>query len=407
MKLLYLVTEDWFFASHFLPMGRAARDLGCEVVIATRIGYHKALLEAEGFRVVPILFRRRSLSALHNFLLIRELAHLYQSERPDIVHHISLKPVILGTLAAKLAGIRNVVNAITGWGYSTVATGWRGAILGKMVPAVVRLITLERNPGYRFIFENRDDAAMLLGPHLEQQQYRYLVVGGAGVNLEHFHSLTPPHRDTDITVGLVSRMLWSKGIDLAVAAVQQLRDEGLAVQLWLVGTTDPDNPQAFSRQQLGQWDATPGIRWLGYQEDVRETWREADIALLPSRGGEGLPRVLLEAAACARPLITTLVPGCRDFVEDGHNGLLVPPGDAPALARAIRYLALHPDVRQQMGLAARERIEASHSEAHIASCVGSLYCGLLKTGGSTAPTPANTGRPSAEVPSAARSGKPR
>lgn len=407
MKLLYLVTEDWFFASHFLPMGRAARELGFEVVIATRFGSKKAVLEAQGFRVVPVTFRRRSLSVLHNVLLVKDLVRLYKAERPDIVHHISLKPVIMGTLAARLAGIRNVVNAITGWGYCAVASGWRGAILRTTVPAVVRLLSPLGHAGHRYIFENRDDALMLLGPCAQRYRHRFVVVGGAGVSLSDYQPLLPPHDDTVITVALVSRMLWSKGIDLAVTAIQRLRGEGLPVQLLLVGTTDPDNPQAFSQRQLRQWDAEPGIHWLGYQADVREIWRQADIALLPSRGGEGLPRVLLEAAACARPLITTSVPGCRDFVEDGCNGLLVPPDDARALAQAIRYLAQRPVVRGRMGAMARQRVESGCLEADIAACVGGLYQNLLNIHGDAEPARSTSAPASAGEPSAARSGKPR
>lgn len=382
-RLLYVVTEDWFFCSHFLPMARAARAMGLAVAVATRVNRHREQIEAEGIRVIPFDAERGSLAPAEVAKGIARLISLYHDEQPDIVHLISLRPVIVGGLAARVAGVPAVVLAVTGTGFLGVSRSLKARALRVGIEVLVARIINTRHA--RFLLENPDDGAALARwapgkPGPDGLLPSMVIVNGAGIDPDHFAPLPPPPADGPVRAAIVARMVWSKGVDVAVEAVRALRSRGVAVELLLAGAPDPSNPNAIGEDTLRGWSAEPGIRWLGPQNDVREVWKQAHIALLPTRGGEGLPRTLLEAAACARPLVTTDVPGCRSLVRDGVEGFVVPPGDSAALAAALERLAADPDARARMGAAARARVENGYREADVAATVGGLYRDLLAAG---------------------------
>jgi glycosyltransferase involved in cell wall biosynthesis len=371
MKILYLVTEDWFFASHFLPMARAAREAGLEVVVAARVRNHVGELSAEGLRVIPLNIERKSLGMLEGLRNIVLTYRIVRTERPDIVHCIALRPIVLGGFAARLAGARALVLAPTGLGQLWIERG----LVPRVMRSIVRFtVGCLRGPRTRFVFENHDDPREF---GLDPAGPEVTVVGGAGVNPADFPAVPEPP-SPPVKVAVVSRMIAAKGIADAVEAVRRARSSGAPIELHLYGAPDSSNRDAISEELLRRWSSEPGITWHGRTEDVTRVWREHHVALLLSYR-EGLPRMLLEAAASGRPIITTDAPGCHEFVRHRQEGLLVPPRDADAAARALVELAGDPVLRQRLGMAASARVKDAFTEEAIKQAVGGLYRALLSS----------------------------
>ena len=371
-KILYLVTEDWFFASHFLPMARAAREADLEVVVVARVRNHAARLSGEGLRVIPLNIERKSLDVLEGLRNIVLTYRIMRAERPDIVHCIALRPIVLGGLAARLVGARALVLAPTGLGQLWIEGGLMVRAMRAFIRVTMRCL---RGPRTRFVFENHDDPREFgLGPASPE----VTIVGGAGVDPADFPAVPEPAAPP-VKVAVVSRMIAAKGIADAVAAVRRARSLGAPVELHLYGVPDPSNRDAISEELLRCWSSEPGIAWHGRTEDVARVWREHHVALLLSYYREGLPRTLLEAAAAGRPIITVDAPGCREFVHHRQEGLLVPPRDVEAAARALAELAGDPALRQRLGMAASARVKEAFTEAAIRQAVGRLYRALLSS----------------------------
>jgi glycosyltransferase involved in cell wall biosynthesis len=375
-RIAFIVTEDWFFASHFLPMARAARELGLDVTVLTRVRQHRAAIEAAGARVVALEAERRSLNPMAAGYAAGQMAAALKAIRPDIVHCIALRSVLVGGAACLMAGIDARVYALTGLGF----LGARTDRVGRLARRAIRLLVrgpLE-SPGTRYLFENEDDPRLLgLDP---ADADRVAIVGGAGIDPDALPEQAMPPAPP-LRVAVVSRMLWSKGIDLAVAAARLARAEGAAIELSLYGAPDPSNPKAVPEATLRAWSAEPGITWHGPTDDVGAVWREHHVVCLASRGGEGLPRSLLEGAAAGRAIITTDVAGCRRLVRDGLEGLIVPPNDEGALARAFAALAGDPSRVATMGRAARTRVLDGFTERAVMDRVKALYTAMLAESG--------------------------
>jgi len=298
-KLLFLVTEDWYFCSHRLPVARAARDDGFEVVVATRVQAHGEQIREEGFTLYPIAWRRRGDGLVGAGRAVVEIIRLYRSERPDILHHVALKPVLFGGLARALAfrhaaevpaSIDSVMGLGSGFSSTTLAARLRRPSLG------VALRLAAASGLGRVVVQNPEDGDALAALGIDPE--RIVLIRGSGVDVRHFAPLPMPDGNT-VTVALVSRMLRDKGVLDAVAAIRRLRERGLAIELVLAGPTDADNAGSMSPKSLSALAVEPGITWLGAVADVRAVWRRAAIAVLPSTYGEGVPKALLEAAACA------------------------------------------------------------------------------------------------------------
>jgi glycosyltransferase involved in cell wall biosynthesis len=380
-KLLFLVTEDWYFWSHRLPIARAARAAGFAVVVATRVREHGERIRREGFALRPLAWRRRGDGLLGAARAIGAIVRLFRAERPDIIHFVALKPVLFGGLAARLAfprhGARPArIAAVMGLGSSLAPSGSLTRLGRVALGWGLRLAA----QGGRVIAQNPEDGVALAGFGIDPA--RLALIRGSGVDTARFTPLLEPPGPT-ITVALVGRMLRSKGVLDAAAAVRRLRAAGLAVELLLAGPTDLDNRDSLGEAELAALAAQPGVAWLGRVEDVREVWRRAAIAVLPSTYGEGLPLALLEAAACARPIVAADMPGCREIVRPGETGLLVPPRDVAGLASAIAVLAGDPALRQRMGQAVRRLVESEFAEVIVAEQTLALYRAALaeRTGG--------------------------
>ncbi len=369
-KLLFVVTEDWFFVSHFLPMARAAKAAGFDVAVATRIRAHGDAIAREGLRVLPLEAERASLDPRKLADTLRRLVRIMREERPDVVHCIALKSIVLGGLAARLVGTKSIVLAPTGLGELWVGEGMRYRLLRTLVRALMR--GLLRAPHVHYLFENAEDPAEF---GLDPAGRSVTIIGGAGVDPDAF-PVTPEPAAPPVKIAVIARMISPKGIAEAVAATRLARAAGAPVELHLFGEPDPSNRQSIPPEALAKWSAEPGIAWHGSTDDVAKVWREHHVAMLLSHR-EGLPRTLLEAAACGRPIVATDVTGCRDIVRDGVEGLLTPPRDPAAAARAIERLAHDPALRRRLGLNARARVEERFTEAAVMRTVGALYAAAL------------------------------
>ena len=376
-KLLYLITEDWFFCSHFIERAVAARNAGYEVLVVAREQAHGDRIRAAGLRLISLKFARRSLNPLSELRLLLAIVRIYQQERPDIVHHIAVKPILYGSLAARLTGIPAIVNAPVGMGYAFSSTDRTARLLRPMLRLGYRFLL---NPsGSRVIFENRDD----LDSFVESgsvKRTEAVLIRGAGINLARFSPQAKP--DGVPIVVLIARMLRDKGVVEFVEAARRLHEQGVAGRFVLVGDPDPENPASIPPETLQAWHGHYGVEWWGWRDDIKAILGDASIACLPSYR-EGLPKSLLEAAACGLPIVTTDTPGCREVVVDGDNGLLVPVRNAYALAEALKKLVLDPALRQRMGARGRARAKEEFSMEQVISETLLVYLKLAKLDGNS------------------------
>ena len=326
----------------------------------------------------PLGWRRRGDGLVGAGRAISEIAGLYRAEQPDLVHHIALKSVLFGGIALRRAfsareGAPVAINSIMGLGSRFSAASFAARLRRPSLGIALRLAA-GRERGW-VIVQNPEDRDALIALGIAPQ--RIWMIRGSGVDCNHFRPLPDPEATT-VTVALVSRMLRDKGVLDAVAAIQLLRARGLPVELLLAGPTDPDNRGSLTAESLVSLTTDPGISWLGPVADIRAVWRRAAIAVLPSTYGEGVPKALLEAAACARPIVASDVPGCREVVRPGETGLLVPPRDVNKLADAIAALAGDPARRTAMGRAGRALVEREFDENIVARETLGVYEAALR-----------------------------
>jgi len=366
-RILYVVTEDWYFLSHRLPMARAAKAAGYEVHVAARLKDGRAGIEAEGFVAHPLTWSRGSLSLRDSFAAVRELRRLIRDLNPAVVHNVALKPVLLGTIASLRLGSTAVVNALTGLGALFVDGGGSSKLTRKLVEfALGRLLRRARSCT---IVQNPDDRDFLQGLGVPADMIT--IIPGSGVDIEKFQALPPP--PPPVTAAFVGRMLHHKGVMTLIEAFRRVTDKGVTLRVLLAGDCDPENPGSLAPQQLREFASLYGIVWLGHVTDVREVWQQAHFAVQPSRGGEGLPKSLLEAAACGRAMVATDVPGCREIAIPDETGFLVPVDDADALAEAMLRLAEDEQMRERFGAAARRLTETKFSSRAIGRETVALY----------------------------------
>lgn len=370
-KLIFLVTEDWYFWSHRLPMARAARDAGFDVAVATRVAAHGERIRAAGFALHPLSWRRRSIGPLASLAAIAEIYRLYRRERPLIVHHVALKPALLGGIAARLVRVPGVVSMIAGGGYLASAGSGGARLAARSMRMLWPLLLLR--PGSRVIVQNDEDRRALAARR-PGAAWRIAMIEGSGVDLARYRPAPEP--EGSVVFAYAGRMIAIKGVDHLVAAHQILRARGLDVRLVLAGASDPENPSAIDAATLARWRALPGIAMPGHVDDIAYVWAGAHVAVLASLGGEGLPKSLLEAAAMGRPIIATDVPGTRAIARQGENALLVPPGDVAALADALETLARDEVLRRRFGAASRRIVEQGFSDEAVEAATRTLYRAL-------------------------------
>ncbi len=352
-------------------MARAARDAGFRVLVVARLGAYRDRIAREGFTPVALSLHRGGLNPLRDAVSLLRLIRLYARERPTIVHHVALKPVLYGSLAARLTRVPGVVNALAGMGYVFLSRDVLARLLRPMVRAAFRALFMR--PNVRVILQNCDDRDLLVRAGAVRADSVRLIAG-SGVDLAAFSPSPEPTGPPVIM--LVSRMLWDKGVGEFVEAAQLLTREGVRARFVLVGDTDPSNPAAIPGNQLRAWGASGVVEWWGHREDVAAVYAQSHVVCLPSYR-EGLPKVLIEAAASGRPMIATNVPGCREVVRHGGNGYLVPARDATALAGSIRTLVEDPVARHRMGQEARLLAEREFGVERVVQQTLAVWRGLL------------------------------
>ena len=380
MKIVLFANTDWYLYNFRRSLALALREAGHELLLLSPPGEYGARLRALGLRWEPVPMDRRSLNPLREAAVLAHLWRLFRRERPDLVHGFTIKCAVYGSLAARLAGVPARVNAVTGMGYVFTSTDAKARALRPLVRLLMRAALDGRDA--RLILQNPDDVAVFEQARLVAPgQIR--LIPGSGVDCVRFapgesvgrghapDADTPPFR-----VLLAARLLWDKGLAEFVDAARRLHGEGRAIDFLLAGDPDPGNPAAVPEATVHDWVAEGLLHWLGHVDDMPALFASVDVVVLPSYR-EGLPKGLIEAGACALPLVTTDVPGCREVVTDGVDGLLVPVRDAGALATAIARLHDDPVLAARLGAAARQRALDEFDERIVIARTQAVYQELL------------------------------
>lgn len=374
-KILFVVPDDWYFWSHRRPIASAALQNGYDVFVAARVGaFGEKIIEA-GFRLIPLCLDRSSYSLFHELRTISELRNIYRREKPDIVHHIALKPILYGSMAALGNRRMQVINAFAGLGYLVSSPSFKAQSLKRMLWKMFQFL-LNRSNSF-LLLQNREDRDLLVA-EVGVLPERTTIIRGSGVDVNEFRAAAEAP-GTPIVL-LSSRMLWIKGISDFVEAAKLLHARGVNARFVLAGDTDPGSPGAIPREKLQEWQNAGSVEWWGHQQSMSRLLQQAAIVCLPSHGGEGVPKALIEAAASERAIVTTDVPGCRDIVRHGTNGLLVPSKNPAALAEAIAQLLNDASLRAEMGRRGREIAVNEFSEEKVIQQTLALYRQLLSTG---------------------------
>lgn len=372
IKILFVTNVDWFFISHRLVIAREAKRRGWEVCVAAEDTGRKSEIESEGIEFFDLRFSRGGTNIIGELIAIFKFINLYRKVKPDIIHHITLKPVIYGSIVAKFFNINGVVNAISGLGYTF--TGNRGGLLQRVILWLARYGFARSNVAV--IFQNRNDKDTLISNHLLGNATRVYLIKGSGVDLNMF-AYTPLPKSVPVRVLLPCRMLWDKGIREVREASDQLKEKYKGkIRFILVGMTDAENRSGVPERYLRDWADGDYVVWEGYQKDMLPFYQDCHIVVLPSYR-EGLPKTLIEACAVGRPIVTTDAIGCNDCVDEGVNGLKVPVRDADALALALEKLINNPALMEEMGGAGRRKAEAEFNVDDVVRRHLEIYNSLL------------------------------
>ena len=371
-SIFFVVNEAWFFLSHRLPLALEAQKRGYLVKVICRANSGEERLAEYNIEYKLVDIERGSAGLFSEIRLLRQLLKIYRADKPDLVHHITSKPVICGTIAARFASVHGVVNAIPGRGFVANRRGFVARVRKFLVDRVYQLALAHKNMAV--VFQNRDDADEFLAGGLVRSSESHLI-RGAGVDLLEYPCL--PEASGPITFSLISRMLKDKGVREFVQAAGTVREEHPEWVFQLVGGVDKGNPSSLDEETLRGWDESGVIRWLGHSDKIASVLQKSHVVCLPSYGGEGIPKVLLEASASGRVIITTDISGCRELVRDGVNGLLIEPRNSDALVSAMLKLGADAPLRQKLSVAARVKTEALFSVEDVVADTFLVYEGLF------------------------------
>ena len=357
MKIFMFANTDWYLFNFRLPLIKRLIELGHEVTVLSPAGLFQSRLRDEGVRCLTIDLERKGQFGKGDLTSLYQLLRIYGREKPDVVHHFTIKAVIYGMIAAKLARIPFQINAITGMGYLFTGDQARSSLIRRVAVFCLQMLLSGKN--CRTVVQNEDDKAALLNFGISRSVPLFLIPG-SGINLEKF---TPSviKNTGNVKILMASRILIDKGVREYVAAARKILALREDVEFLLAGTPDPGNPSSIEIEEIETWRDIKGFEYLNYVENIKELLDLIDIAVLPSYR-EGLPRSLLEASACQLPCVASDVPGCHDVVDDGVTGYLVEPKKTGELALAMERLIDDPNLRKRMGVAARERGSKLFSE---------------------------------------------
>ena len=368
MKVLFFANTEWYLFNFRLGLARYLRDKGVEVVMMSPPGEYGPQIEAAGFRWFPLPMDRRSLNLVTELKLLKRILEIYKAERPDVVHNFTIKCVVYGSLAAQLAGIKERINAVTGLGHVFINDSVKTRVLRPFVKSLLRLALFGSHS--RLILQNPDDVQLFTQLGLIGAE-RIHLIKSSGVNTDLFMPIQRK-RGQRFRILLASRLLWEKGIREYVGAARQMRGRAEELEFLLAGSSDPGNPSAVPEEDIAQWSKEGLLKVLGYVEDMDALMRTADLVVLPSYR-EGVPRGLIEAAAMGLPIVTTDAPGCREIVDNGVNGFLVPVKDEQTLAGKIEYLLDNPEVCLHFGAAGRQKVLEEFDEEIVFQKTYAVY----------------------------------
>lgn len=354
MKILLFANTDWYLYNFRISLADAIRKAKHDAVLVSPPGKYGKIMLSQGFNWKTIALKRGKINILAELKSIIDLVILYKNEKPDIVHHFTMKAVVYGMIAAKLAGIKKSVNAVAGLGIA-FSNNTRPMKLVRFV-ILILLKVLLTGKHTQVIVQNPDDQLLFMTYRLISND-RIHLIRGSGVNIERFipNRAEKIEKNGCVVILLASRMLWDKGVGLFVETARRMRSEGHILFL-LAGTPDSGNPNSISMDDLMHWQREKNIRYLGHVEEIDKILAISDIVTLPTVYGEGVPRILIEAAAAGLPIVATDVPGCREIVNHRENGLLISPGDEEELTEAILLLSKDPILREKMGKNSRQLV---------------------------------------------------
>ena len=366
-----MFTEDWAFASLFLDRAVAAKNAGYEVAVHVRCSEHRTVIEQAGLQVIPHKISRSGLNPFRELISVLQLIKVFRSFRPDVIHLIALKPIVLGSLASVFYPKAKVVNAPVGMGYLFASNDVRARLARPLVKTVLKS-TLGRKRSMTII-ENSDDRRSLVeGGFLRANQI--VLIRGTGVNLEVFRPTQEPTGPKIVV--LIARMLRDKGVHEFVESARIIRRTQPSVSFWLIGDVDPGNPASLTTQELQDWNDEGIVKWFGYRTDVAELLTQVHIVCLPSYR-EGFGKVFVEAGAALRAVVATDVPGCREAVEHDVNGLLVQPKNSQDLADALLRVLTDDQLRFRLAKEGRRRAEFEFSSATVNTQTLDVYQQVL------------------------------
>ena len=371
-RLLFVVNVDWFFLSHRLPIALEALRQGYEVHIATGLTDKRAELERHGLVVHPLALDRSSTGLGNAWRTMVELWKVFRAVRPDVVHLVTIKPVLLGGLVARLVGVPAVVAAVSGLGFVFMAHGAKATVRRWLVGGLYRVVFGHHN--LKVVFQNPDDRASL-AKLARLPDSKVEMIRGSGVDLAQYSHTSLPLGVP--VVLLAARLLADKGVCEYVQAARLLKQRGVLARFCLVGTVDPENPTSFTQAAVDTWVHEGVVEWWGHRSDMPQVLAMAQVVVLPSYR-EGLPKVLLEAAACGRAVVTTDVPGCRDAVDPDVTGLLVPVRNAAVLANALEGLINDPERCRTLGNAGRVLAESAFDIRQVVAAHLRIYQELIE-----------------------------
>ena len=384
-KVLLVANTSWYLHNFRLPLLKDLRAAGYLVEAVAPHDSFTPLLQAEGITVHNWLVARRSINPLREAHSLVDLLRIVQREQPDLVHHFTIKACLYGTIAAKVAGVPRVINAVTGLGHVFLGTRKRTLLLRQALRPIYRAVFSARRA--TVVFQNAADQEYLISLGITDSHHAQLI-RGSGVDIAHFdpaalprgQAVPPGQFHSPLRLLFPSRLINEKGVRVLLEACRTLWAEGAALELLVAGALDDGNRSSLTPAEHAELRAEPRIRCLGHVADMRALYASCDLVVLPS-WREGLSRALIEAAAMERPIITTDVPGCRDVIDHGHSGLLVPVNDAEALRLAIALLLQQPSLARQFGLAARRKVVQEFAVSLVNECTLATYRRLLPLAG--------------------------
>jgi glycosyltransferase involved in cell wall biosynthesis len=375
MKFVFFANTDWYLYNFRLPIALELVARGHEVVMLSPPGEFGERFAAHGLRWITLGMDRASLNPLREAATVRELARVLKAERPDLLHNFTVKCAVYGAVAARVAKVPAVVNAVAGMGYVFTSDRLKARLLRPIVKVLMRL-TLAGGHS-RLILQNPDDAdAFTRSRMVPLRQIR--VIRSSGVNTARFQPVAGASAGRPLRVLLAARLLWEKGIGEFVDASRMLKGEGRDIEFLVAGMPDPGNPRSVTRQEVEQWASDGLVTWLGHVEDMPALMRSVDVMALPSYYREGVPRSLIEGAASGLALVTTDLPGCREaVVEHGVDGLHVEPRNARALADRLALLDVDRPLLLRLGARARANALAHFDERRVLQETIDVYDELL------------------------------